>query len=94
MEERVIGAVKKYIEARKDDLSRDNDVDKATKDTILKALDKDISSTTSWDDLKFDDVDKVEVLLEVEEEFNHVMPDAVADKLSSVKEVIDYLQQR
>ena len=94
MEERVISAVKRYIENRKDDLSRDNDVDTNTKSEILKAFDKDISPATSWEDLKFDDVDKVEVLLEVEEEFNHVMPDAVADKLSSVKEVIEYLQQR
>ncbi|CAE7835522.1 ACP1, partial [Symbiodinium necroappetens] len=94
MEERVIGAVKRYIEARKDDLSRDNDVDALTKSEILKAFEKDVSSATTWDDLKFDDVDKVEVLLEVEEEFNHVMPDAVADKLSSVKEVIDYMQQK
>mmetsp|Transcript_43407 Transcript_43407/g.80872 ORF Transcript_43407/g.80872 Transcript_43407/m.80872 type:complete len:149 (-) Transcript_43407:98-544(-) len=94
LEDRIIAAVKRYIEARKDDLTRDNDVDTATREEILKGFDKDITTGTTWDDLNFDEVDKVEVLLEIEEEFNHVMPDTVADHLTSVQEVIEYLHPR
>lgn len=59
----------------------------------LKALDSAITGETKWDELKFDDIDRVEVLLEVEDEFNHVIPDADADKISSVPDIMEYLDK-
>jgi acyl carrier protein len=35
----------------------------------------------------------VEVLLEVEDEFNHVIPDADADSINSVQEILNYLEK-
>mmetsp|Transcript_39491 Transcript_39491/g.73628 ORF Transcript_39491/g.73628 Transcript_39491/m.73628 type:complete len:134 (+) Transcript_39491:88-489(+) len=92
-QDRVIASVKRYVEVRKDDLIRDTDNTTPARSEVLKALESEVSLETKWDDLKFDDLDKVEVLLEVEEEFNHVIGDTDADGISSVKEVIDYLEK-
>ncbi|CAJ1343515.1 unnamed protein product [Effrenium voratum] len=91
--QRVIAAVERYKMARKDDLLRDADSPTADREETLKALDSAITGETKWDELKFDDIDRVEVLLEVEDEFNHVIPDADADKISSVPDIMEYLDK-
>eukprot|EP00434_Breviolum_minutum_P028770 symbB.v1.2.025450.t1/scaffold2469.1/size78468/6 len=88
---RVIAAVERYMKARKDDLLRDSDSGVENREEALKALDSQVSTSTKWDELKFDDIDKVEVLLEVEDEFNHVIPDTDADNINSVQDILDYL---
>ena len=91
--QRVIAAVERYMKARKDDLLRDSDSGTENREAALKALDSAVSTGTKWDELKFDEIDKVEVLLEVEDEFNHVIPDADADSINSVQEILDYLEK-
>ena len=90
--QRVIAAVERYMKARKDDLLRD-DSGTENREEALKALDSAVSTGTKWDELKFDEIDKVEVLLEVEDEFNHVIPDADADSINSVQEILNYLEK-
>ncbi|CAK9105778.1 unnamed protein product [Durusdinium trenchii] len=92
-QERVIAAVERYMKARKDDLLRDSDSGAENREESLKALDKTVSVETRWEELKFDDIDKVEVLLEVEDEFSHVIPDADADSINSVQEILSYLDK-
>ena len=91
--QRVIAAVERYMKARKDDLLRDSDSGTENREEALKALDSAVSTGTKWDELKFDEIDKVEVLLEVEDEFNHVIPDAHADSINSVQEILNYLEK-
>lgn len=89
-ESRVIEAVKKFVVVRKEELAREED-SSGDREKMLKALETEVSEATTWDQLGFEDMDKVEVLLEVEDEFGHVIPDDDADKISSVKETIEYL---
>eukprot|EP00928_Gymnodinium_smaydae_P056319 TRINITY_DN39719_c0_g1_i1.p2 TRINITY_DN39719_c0_g1~~TRINITY_DN39719_c0_g1_i1.p2 ORF type:complete len:165 (+),score=49.47 TRINITY_DN39719_c0_g1_i1:62-496(+) len=96
LEDRVIAAVKKYAAMRVEELKRE-EADAASADErskLLAALGGDVTADTKWEDLGFDDLDKVEVLLEVEDEFSHTMPDDEADAISSVKETIAYLQKQ
>eukprot|EP00441_Pelagodinium_beii_P022487 CAMPEP_0197655070 /NCGR_PEP_ID=MMETSP1338-20131121/39229_1 /TAXON_ID=43686 ORGANISM="Pelagodinium beii, Strain RCC1491" /NCGR_SAMPLE_ID=MMETSP1338 /ASSEMBLY_ACC=CAM_ASM_000754 /LENGTH=124 /DNA_ID=CAMNT_0043230641 /DNA_START=119 /DNA_END=493 /DNA_ORIENTATION=+ len=93
LESRVVESVKRYVELRKDELTRQMDDTTENKDKMLKALETEVSGTTKWDDLGFDDLDKVEVLLEVEDDFAHVIPDEDADKIESVSETVAYLEK-
>eukprot|EP00927_Polykrikos_kofoidii_P084309 TRINITY_DN8845_c0_g1_i1.p2 TRINITY_DN8845_c0_g1~~TRINITY_DN8845_c0_g1_i1.p2 ORF type:complete len:192 (-),score=43.44 TRINITY_DN8845_c0_g1_i1:152-676(-) len=91
VEERVISAVKKYAAMRLEELKREG-TSSGDGDKMVQLLSGDVSTTTKWDDLGFDDLDKVEVLLEVEEEFSHVIPDDTADAIQSVEEAIAYIK--
>ncbi|CAE8626278.1 unnamed protein product [Polarella glacialis] len=91
LEPRVIDAVKRYTALRKDELSKEAADLSGNKEKMLKALETPVTVSTKWDDLGFDDLDKVEVLLEVEDEFKHVIPDDDADKITSVGETLEYL---
>merc|ERR1712150_216098 len=93
MEARVIEAVNRYAAMRKNELSSETDGDAAEREKLIAALEKEVTGATKWDDLGFDDLDKVEVLLEVEEEFNHVIPDDEADRIQSVDETVQYLDK-
>eukprot|EP00927_Polykrikos_kofoidii_P054647 TRINITY_DN49034_c0_g1_i1.p1 TRINITY_DN49034_c0_g1~~TRINITY_DN49034_c0_g1_i1.p1 ORF type:complete len:175 (-),score=42.32 TRINITY_DN49034_c0_g1_i1:216-740(-) len=91
VDERVISAVKRYAAMRVEELKRE-DTMSGERDKMVQALSADVSTTTKWDELGFDDLDKVEVLLEVEEEFSLVIPDDTADSIQSVDEAIAYIQ--
>eukprot|EP00929_Paragymnodinium_shiwhaense_P091418 TRINITY_DN5138_c0_g1_i2.p1 TRINITY_DN5138_c0_g1~~TRINITY_DN5138_c0_g1_i2.p1 ORF type:complete len:147 (+),score=50.12 TRINITY_DN5138_c0_g1_i2:110-550(+) len=93
MEDRVIKAVKTYAAMRADEVKRDDGTTAGDKDKLIEALGGDVTTGTKWDDLGFDDLDRVEVLLEVEEEFNHTIPDNEADAISSVEETLAYLRK-
>eukprot|EP00933_Yihiella_yeosuensis_P018128 TRINITY_DN15001_c5_g1_i1.p1 TRINITY_DN15001_c5_g1~~TRINITY_DN15001_c5_g1_i1.p1 ORF type:complete len:150 (-),score=48.24 TRINITY_DN15001_c5_g1_i1:341-790(-) len=88
---RVIEAVKRFVALRKDELSKQVDDTSGDKAKMAQALETEITETTTWDELGFDDLDKVEVLLEVEEEFKHTIPDDDADRISSVSETTEYV---
>ncbi|KAJ2358662.1 mitochondrial acyl carrier protein [Coemansia sp. RSA 2618] len=45
-------------------------------------------------ELGLDSLDQVEVVMAIEEEFSVEIPDDEADKISSVKEAIDYISKR
>lgn len=44
------------------------------------------------DDLEADSLDAVELIMAVEEEFDLEIPDEVATKMSSVKDIVDYIE--
>merc|ERR1719436_1183628 len=93
-QDRVIKAVKRYAAMRAEELSNDTNDTSADKDKMLRLLAGDVTAATKWDDLGFDDLDKVEVLLEVEDEFNHIIPDDDADRIGSVQESVEYLTRQ
>eukprot|EP00928_Gymnodinium_smaydae_P074635 TRINITY_DN57666_c0_g1_i1.p1 TRINITY_DN57666_c0_g1~~TRINITY_DN57666_c0_g1_i1.p1 ORF type:complete len:164 (+),score=51.28 TRINITY_DN57666_c0_g1_i1:61-492(+) len=96
VEERVIKAVKKYTAMRIEELQREEGDAGAAgeREKLMEKLRSEVSADTTWEDLGFDDLDKVEVLLEVEDEFSHTMPDDEADAIPSVKETIAYIQKQ
>ena len=53
-----------------------------------------ISRTTSFvNDLNADSLDTVELVMELEDEFELTIPDEEAEKLKTVGEAIDYIQK-
>jgi len=52
-----------------------------------------VAKTTKWADLAFDEFDQVEVLLEVEEAFDAIIPDDASDKIESVDQAIEYIHE-
>mmetsp|Transcript_70324 Transcript_70324/g.131550 ORF Transcript_70324/g.131550 Transcript_70324/m.131550 type:complete len:157 (+) Transcript_70324:77-547(+) len=93
IEGRVLKAVKKYIAMREEELKTVEEDPTGNKAEVLEALKQEVTATTNFDDLKFDAFDKVEVVLEVEEEFQHIIPDDEADQMGSVPQVIEYIQK-
>ncbi|GEQ66342.1 hypothetical protein JCM33374_g5 [Metschnikowia sp. JCM 33374] len=60
-----------------------------------KAEGKEITETSSFSqDLGLDSLDVVEVVMEVEHEFNIQIPDHEADTLKSVGQTIDYILEQ
>eukprot|EP00746_Dinoflagellata_sp_MGD_P017354 gnl/MRDRNA2_/MRDRNA2_139829_c0_seq1.p2 gnl/MRDRNA2_/MRDRNA2_139829_c0~~gnl/MRDRNA2_/MRDRNA2_139829_c0_seq1.p2 ORF type:complete len:150 (+),score=39.18 gnl/MRDRNA2_/MRDRNA2_139829_c0_seq1:78-527(+) len=98
-EDRVIRAVKKYLDMRREEGARDieamspDDPNRAKSTSMMEQLGKEVTAGASWDDFGLDEIDKVEVLLEVEEEFGTTIPDEVADRLSSLKETVEYFEK-
>eukprot|EP00403_Amphidinium_massartii_P036327 CAMPEP_0178448818 /NCGR_PEP_ID=MMETSP0689_2-20121128/42202_1 /TAXON_ID=160604 /ORGANISM="Amphidinium massartii, Strain CS-259" /LENGTH=158 /DNA_ID=CAMNT_0020074059 /DNA_START=10 /DNA_END=486 /DNA_ORIENTATION=+ len=93
IEGRVLKAVKKYIAMRTDELKSSEEDATGNKQEILEALKQDVSGTTNFDDLKFDELDKVEVLLEVEDEFQHIIPDDESEQMGTVDKIVSYFQK-
>merc|ERR1719215_564596 len=89
-ESRVIKAVARYAAMRREELENETDDTTGNKEKMLKS----VSAETTWDDLGFDDLDRVEVLLEVEDEFGHIMPDKEADEILNVKMTVEYLEKQ
>ena len=55
---------------------------------------KEISRNTSFvNDLNADSLDTVELVMELEDEFDMTIPDEEAEKLKTVGEAIDYIQK-
>ena len=55
---------------------------------------KEISRDTSFvNDLNADSLDTVELVMELEDEFDLTIPDEEAEKLKTVGEAIDYIQK-
>ena len=56
---------------------------------------KEISRDTSFvNDLNADSLDTVELVMELEDEFDLTIPDEEAEKLKTVGEAIDYIQKK
>lgn len=54
-----------------------------------------VTDTASFiDDLGADSLDTVELVMAFEEEFSIEIPDDMAEKIQTVKDVIDYIQQK
>uniref|UniRef100_A0A7S1FEX9 Acyl carrier protein n=1 Tax=Noctiluca scintillans TaxID=2966 RepID=A0A7S1FEX9_NOCSC len=91
-EERVIKAVNKYIALRTEELKNQEDP-APEKEQTLQALQQEVTVESKWKDLGFDDLDAVEVLLEVEEEFGLVIPDDESDAITSVSDTLAHLKR-
>lgn len=60
----------------------------------LGAKEEDVTNEASFvDDLGADSLDTVELVLSLEEEFDCEIPDDVADNITTVQQVIDYISQ-
>lgn len=56
--------------------------------------DKITEEATFMDDLGADSLDMVELVMAAEEEFNIEIPDAEAEKITTVKDSIDLIEQK
>ena len=64
------------------------------KNITSKYLDKNIENTDStFDELKFDDLDKIELIMRLEEEFDIQITDNDADSFVSIKDLINFLEK-
>jgi acyl carrier protein len=75
-----------------------NDVSVRVKEVIAEKLGVDISKVTDSariiDDLGADSLDTVELVMQLEEEFDLEIPDSVTAELVSVKKVVDYVNEK
>ena len=67
------------------------------RDIISKQLDIDAGTikmdSRLIDDLKADSLDIVELIMDLEQEFNIEIPDEAAEKIKSVQDVVTYIDQ-
>ena len=66
------------------------------KEVIIDKLgveeDKIVSKASFVDDLGADSLDTVELIMQLEEEFGIEIPDEDAEKMTTVKSVVDYIE--
>jgi len=66
------------------------------KEVIIDKLgveeDKIVSNASFVDDLGADSLDTVELIMQLEEEFGIEIPDEDAEKMTTVKSVVDYIE--
>ena len=61
----------------------------------IKYLDKNISNeNSSFNDLQFDELDKIELIMRLEEEFDVQITDEELDSFVSVKDVLKFLAKK
>lgn len=74
------------------------DVSVRVKEVIAEKLGVEISKVTDSariiDDLGADSLDTVELVMQLEEEFDLEIPDSVTAELVSVKKVVDYVNEK
>ncbi len=75
-----------------------NDIESKVRAIIVEKLgvdEGDISRDASFtNDLGADSLDTVELIMEFEKEFDITIPDEDAEKISTVGEAVDYLQEK
>jgi acyl carrier protein len=57
-------------------------------------LDKVVNAASFIDDLGADSLDTVELVMALEEEFDQEIPDEDAEKIRTVQDAIDYINER
>ena len=71
-------------------------VDKRVKEIVAEQLGKDVNEVTIEasfiDDLGADSLDIVELVMAMEDEFGIEIPDEEAEKIKTVKDVIEYIK--
>ncbi len=74
-----------------------SDIEQRVKKIVAEQLgvaEADIKNESSFvDDLGADSLDTVELVMALEEEFGHEIPDEEAEKLQSVGDVIKYIEE-
>lgn len=75
-----------------------NDIESKVRSIIVEKLgvdESDISRDASFtDDLGADSLDTVELIMEFEKEFDITIPDEEAEKIETVGNAVDYLQEK
>ena len=73
-----------------------SDIAERVKKIVVEHLgvekDKVIESATFVDDLGADSLDTVELVMAFEEEFNIEIPDDIAEKITTIKEAIEHIE--
>lgn len=71
-------------------------VEKKVKEIVAEQLGKDVNEVTNEasfiDDLGADSLDIVELVMAMEDEFGIEIPDEEAEKIKTVKDVIEYIK--
>ncbi len=70
-------------------------IEKRVKAVVIEQLDLkgDIDDNAAFiDDLGADSLDTVELVMSLEEEFNCEIPDAEAEKITTIQQAIDYIK--
>ncbi len=71
-------------------------VEKKVKEIVAEQLGRDVNEVTNEasfiDDLGADSLDIVELVMAMEEEFGIEIPDEEAEKIKTVKDVIEYIK--
>ena len=62
------------------------------KEIIVDSLSCDESQVTMEANLKDDSLDAVELIMQIEEEFEVEIPDEVASNMKTVKDIVDYIE--
>ena len=74
-----------------------SDIEVRVKKIIVEQLgvkEEDVASDASFvDDLGADSLDTVELVMALEEEFETEIPDEDAEKITTVKQVVDYINE-
>ena len=77
-------------------MANDKPIEEKVKDIIVEQLGvnpEQVTPTASFiEDLGADSLDTVELVMALEEEFGHEIPDEQAEKLQSVGDVIKYIE--
>ena len=72
-------------------------IDERVKKIIVQQLgvkeDQVLENASFVNDLGADSLDTVELVMALEEEFNTEIPDSDAEKITTVKEAVDYINQ-
>jgi acyl carrier protein len=75
-----------------------NDIESTVKDIIVEKLgvdESDVSPEASFtNDLGADSLDTVELIMEFEKEFDLTIPDEEAEKIATVGDAINYLNEK
>ncbi len=73
-------------------------IEQKVREIIAKQMEKDVSEITLEktfiDDLEADSLDIVEMVMEMEEEFEIEIPDEDAEKIRTVKDAVNYIQKK
>ncbi len=71
-------------------------IEERVKNIVVQQLDvkpEDITNESSFvDDLGADSLDTVELVMQLEEEFDTEIPDEEAEKIAKIQDAIDYIQ--
>jgi acyl carrier protein len=91
-------AVPVVIETRTEDLKQMSSVEQQVKAIVAEQLGvkaEQVTSDASFvDDLGADSLDTVELVMALEEEFEIEIPDEDAEKITTVQQAIDYINDR
>jgi len=96
VEEKILSAVRRYIKVRQEEVQMEmkEAKDKSKLEKYLSSMQTEVTNQSQWIDLGFDELDEVEVLLEIEEAFDHIIPDEISDEMRRVDQVIEYFQKQ